>query len=80
MLFANERNKTPNYVIRITKQYYAKLIDELKKGIIVGEEFGNCKKCKHIILVGHDSKNKIIHYDPRKSAFINYLLKKVEKE
>ena len=49
---------------------------ELRKGIIVGEEFGNCKKCKHCILIGYTSKDEMTHFDPRNSAFINYLLAK----
>lgn len=52
---------------------------ELRKGIIVGEEFGNCKKCKHLILIGYNSKDEITHFDPRKSEFINYLLAKAER-
>jgi cbb3-type cytochrome oxidase subunit 3 len=49
---------------------------ELRKGIIVGEEFGDCKKCKHVIEI--NSKGEMTHSDPRKSPYINYLLKKIE--
>ena len=47
---------------------------ELRKGIIVGEEFGNCKKCKYIIEI--NSKGEMTHFDPRNSSFINYVLAK----
>jgi hypothetical protein len=49
---------------------------ELTKGIVVGEFFGNCSKCKHMILIGYDGKDGIVHFDPRSSDYINYLLNK----
>lgn len=52
---------------------------ELRKGIIAGEEFGFCEKCKHLVLIGYNSKDEMTHFDPRNSAFINYLLAKARK-
>jgi uncharacterized Zn finger protein len=53
-------------------------VELTNKGIVVGEEFGNCKKCGHIVLVGYNSKDKVTSFDPRKSDYINYLMSKSE--